>query len=285
MLEHPPHVSFSYFPSSSTLLTFLFHKHSPFLSHHVPHQQPEVVPLFENHCSAVASLLCRRIRHLGPHRQCLCPLAWHQHLQLCQQPKVPWQWSVPSSPSVFHSHSNLFPCPSFSLTYTSNLSTSFCHHTLNSIIALHHNNDTNMGPEEEDRMIKASLIIFGALFALTNAVALYGAVRRSVAATKASLIIWIIQMSWWAVAMVFMVIGFMGLPDSDRDQIPRPSGGDMAVLAGSVWLTLFHGWSLLVYLRDLRSRQRNVWGFLVKPGVQGVFEYEPLGTSSGPVHL
>ncbi|OAQ34924.1 hypothetical protein K457DRAFT_133349 [Linnemannia elongata AG-77] len=151
--------------------------------------------------------------------------------------------------------------------------------------ALHHNNETNMGPEEEDRMIKASLIIFGALFALTNAVALYGAVRRSVAATKASLIIWIIQMSWWAVAMVFMVIGFMGLPDSDRDQIPRPSGGDMAVLAGSVWLTLFHGWSLLVYLRDLRSRQRNVWGFLVKPGVQGVFEYEPLGTSSGPVHL
>ncbi|KAF9336299.1 hypothetical protein BGZ91_010064 [Linnemannia elongata] len=151
--------------------------------------------------------------------------------------------------------------------------------------AFHHNNGTNMGPEEEDRMIKASLIIFGALFALTNAVALYGAVRRSVAATKASLIIWIIQMSWWAVAMVFMVIGFMGLPDSDRDQIPSPSGGDMAVLAGSVGLTLFHGWSLLVYLRDLRSRQRNVWGFLVKPGVQGVFEYEPLGTSSGPVHL
>lgn len=134
-------------------------------------------------------------------------------------------------------------------------------------------------------MIKASLIIFGSLFALTNAVALYGAIRRSAAATKASLIIWIIQMSWWAIAAVFMFIGFLGLPDRDRDQIPRPSGGDMVVMAGSAGLMLFHGWSLLVYLRDLRSRQRNVWGFLVKRGGQGVFEYEPLGTSAGPVHL
>ncbi|KAF9147581.1 hypothetical protein BG015_010740 [Linnemannia schmuckeri] len=145
--------------------------------------------------------------------------------------------------------------------------------------------DAKMGPEEEDRMIKGALIIFGALFALVNATALYGAIRKSVAATKASLVIWIIQMSWWAIAMVLMVIGLLGLSDSERDQIPRPSEGDIAVVAGSVGLTLFHGWSLLVYLRDLKSRQRNVWGFLVKRDDQGVFEYEPIKTSSGAIHL
>ncbi|KAF9139323.1 hypothetical protein BGX30_008092 [Mortierella sp. GBA39] len=150
--------------------------------------------------------------------------------------------------------------------------------------ALHHNAETNMGPEEEDRMIKTAIIIFGALFALTNTIALYGAIRRSVAATKASLIIWIIQMSWWAVAAVIVVIGLVGMSDSDRDKMPPPSGRDIVVLVGGVALTLFHGWSLFVYLRDLRSRQRNVWGFLVQRDGKGVFEYEPLA-SAGPVHL
>ncbi|KAF9549862.1 hypothetical protein EC957_002433 [Mortierella hygrophila] len=151
--------------------------------------------------------------------------------------------------------------------------------------ALHQDGKTDMGPEEEDRMIKATIIIFGALFALTNSIALYGAIRRSVAATKASLIIWIIQISWWAFGAVFIIIGLLGMSDRDRDQLPRPSVGEIVVLAGWGGLTLFHGWSLFVYLRDLRSRQRNVLGFLVKPDGKGVFEYEPLGASAGPVHL
>ncbi|KAF9125057.1 hypothetical protein BGW39_007683 [Mortierella sp. 14UC] len=142
--------------------------------------------------------------------------------------------------------------------------------------------DSALGPEDEDRVIKTSLIIFGALFSLFNAVALYAAIRKSVAAAKTSLIIWVIQMSWAAMALVLLFISLMGMSDSDRDQIPRPQGKDYLWMAAEMVLTLFHGWALFVYLRDLRNRQRNVWGFLVKAG--GVFEYEPV-ENSGPVHL
>ncbi|KAG0028958.1 hypothetical protein BGZ81_004265 [Podila clonocystis] len=68
-----------------------------------------------------------------------------------------------------------------------------------------------LGPEEEDRVIKTSLIIFGVLFALFNAIALYAAIRKSITAAKTSLIIWIIQMSWAAIALVIMFISLMGM--------------------------------------------------------------------------
>ncbi|KAG0273280.1 hypothetical protein BGZ95_010903 [Linnemannia exigua] len=143
--------------------------------------------------------------------------------------------------------------------------------------------DSGMGPEEEDRVIKITLIIFGTIFALFNATALYAAVRKSVTAAKTSLIIWIVQMSWAAIALVLVYITLMGMPESDRDQIPRPSTGDCVMVGAEFLLTMFHGWALFVYLRDLKDRQRNVWGFLVKTG--GVFEYEPVNKNPGPVHL
>lgn len=133
-------------------------------------------------------------------------------------------------------------------------------------------------------MIKATLIIFGGLFTLIHAIALYGAIRKSITAIKTSLIVWIVQMSWLTIAIVIMFIGLLGMSDRDREGLPRPSGWDIAVLAGSSGLTLFHGWSLFVFLRDLKSRSRNVWGLLVKHD-QGVFDYEPVDSNPGPVHL
>jgi hypothetical protein len=141
-----------------------------------------------------------------------------------------------------------------------------------------------MGPEEEDRIVKATLIIVGGFLTLTNGIALYGAIRKSILATKTSLIVWIVQMSWLAIVIVVMFIALLGMSDRDREGIPGPSVMDIAKLAASFGVTLFQGWSLFVYLRDLKNRPRNAWGFLVSRD-QGVFEYEPVGTSSGPVHL
>ncbi|KAF9903125.1 hypothetical protein EC991_004151 [Linnemannia zychae] len=145
-----------------------------------------------------------------------------------------------------------------------------------------HNEDSLLGPEEEDRVIKTTLIIFGTVFAFLNGVALYASIRKSVTAAKTSLIVWIVQMSWVALALVIFFISWMGMTDRDRDQIPMPQGTDYLLMAFEVSSNLFHGWALFVYLRDLRNRQRNIWGFLVKTG--GVFEYEPV-VNPGPVHL
>ncbi|KAG0371814.1 hypothetical protein BGX24_001146 [Mortierella sp. AD032] len=128
-----------------------------------------------------------------------------------------------------------------------------------------------------------TVIIFGTVFAFFNSVALYAAVRKSIAAAKTSFIFWIVQMSWAAIALVFLFIALQGISDSDREQIPRPSTADCVVVGIEFLLTSFHGWALFVYLRDLKDRQRNIWGFLVRTG--GVFEYEPVNKIPGPVHL
>ncbi|KAG0285461.1 hypothetical protein BGZ96_010290, partial [Linnemannia gamsii] len=145
-------------------------------------------------------------------------------------------------------------------------------------------NGSQLGPEEEDRMVKATLIIVGSFLTLVNGIALYGAIRKSILAIKTSVIVWIVQMSWLAIAVIVMFIGLLGLSESDRKGLPRPSFWDVAAMTGSVGLALFHGWALFVFLRDLKSRSRNVWGFLVKRD-QGVFDYEPVETTPGPVHL
>ncbi|KAK3848257.1 MAG: hypothetical protein J3R72DRAFT_430276 [Linnemannia gamsii] len=149
--------------------------------------------------------------------------------------------------------------------------------------ALHSSSEVE--PEDTVHMFKTTLIIFGTVFAFFNSVALYAAVRKSITAAKTSFIFWIVQMSWAAIALVFLFITLQGMSDSDREQVPlpHPSTTDYVMVGVEFLLTGFHGWALFVYLRDLKDRQRNIWGFLVRTG--GVFEYEPVNKIPGPVHL
>ncbi|KAG0026409.1 hypothetical protein BGZ82_009483 [Podila clonocystis] len=99
----------------------------------------------------------------------------------------------------------------------SNLATLWLGIQLNSFVnnrkflgANHSSIDSGLGPEEEDRVIKSTLIIFGALFTLFNAIALYAAIRKSITAAKTSFIIWVIQMSWVVMVLVILFISLMG---------------------------------------------------------------------------
>ncbi|KAF9923334.1 hypothetical protein FBU30_006604 [Linnemannia zychae] len=140
---------------------------------------------------------------------------------------------------------------------------------------------SSMGPEEEDRMVKATLLIFGIYSVIVNSIGLYATIRKSVAAAKASFIIWIIQVSWICLSIVLLFIALFSLSERDRDQLPKPSAKAYVQVFVDLLRTSIHGWALFVFLRDLKGRQRNALGFLVKEG--GVFEYEPL--EPGRVHL
>ncbi|KAG0046334.1 hypothetical protein BGZ83_008495, partial [Gryganskiella cystojenkinii] len=154
---------------------------------------------------------------------------------------------------------------------------------LNSLMAkklLDSLSESGLGPEEEDRIVKVTFIIMGSLVAMTNGIALFAAIRKSAWATKASLAVWFMQMSWVVLFMLLAVMTVLSMSHDDRKGLPRPSAWDWFKMALDVGTTLFHGWALLVFLRDLRHQQRNVWGKLVKTG--GVFEYQPVG--EGPLH-
>ena len=144
---------------------------------------------------------------------------------------------------------------------------------------------SELGPEEEDRVVKSTLIILGTLLTLANAVGLYAAIRKSIWSTKTSLVVWIVQMGWVALFIILSAIVYLSMSEEDRKQLPRPSAASYAKLGFDAGLTAFHGWALVVYLRDLKFRPRNVWGLLVKEA--GVWEYEPVGNAhtAGPVHL
>ncbi|KAF9088066.1 hypothetical protein BGX29_010037 [Mortierella sp. GBA35] len=147
---------------------------------------------------------------------------------------------------------------------------------------LHPLGQSELGPEEEDRLIKTTFLIMGSLMAITNAIALYASIRKSVWATKASLVFWIAQMGAVSLFVIMALIALLSMSDEDRRELPRPSAWNYVKMALDIGLTAFHGWALLVFLRDLNHRSRNVWGRLVKSG--GVFEYEPVPVV-GPVHL
>lgn len=137
-------------------------------------------------------------------------------------------------------------------------------------------------PEEEFRVVKLVFVIMGSLTVITNGITLYAAIRKSTWATKASLVFWFGQMSWVVLFVMSALIAVLSMSDRDRRELPRPSAWNWIKMTLNVGSTLFHGWALLVFLRDVRLRQRNVWGQLVKNG--GIFEYEhvELSESSDP---
>ncbi|KAG0341426.1 hypothetical protein BG000_009127 [Podila horticola] len=153
---------------------------------------------------------------------------------------------------------------------------------LNSLTEKEFLNLTGLGPEKEDRLVKLWFVFIGSFSVITNGIALYAAIRKSVWATKASLVVWFAEISWFVLFFCFALIGFLSMSDSERSDLPRPSAWDWIKITLNGGLTLFNGWALLVFLRDLKHRQRNVWGQLVRTG--GVFEYEPIG-AFGAVHL
>ncbi|KAF9169127.1 hypothetical protein BGX21_007282 [Mortierella sp. AD011] len=142
--------------------------------------------------------------------------------------------------------------------------------------------DSGLGPEEEDRLLKLMFTITGSFMVITNGIALYAAIRKSVWATKVALVVWFTEICWFVLIMAMTLIALLSMSDRDRRELPYPSVWKCVKIMLRVGSTLFHGWALLVYLRDLKLRQRNIWGKLVKTG--GVFEYEPV-EAVGPLHL
>ncbi|GJJ67836.1 hypothetical protein EMPS_00182 [Entomortierella parvispora] len=134
--------------------------------------------------------------------------------------------------------------------------------------------DSGLGPEEEDRMIKISLITVGVISTLVNGIGLYASVRKSIWATKTSLVFWIIQIGWLILATILFIIAVLSMSDKDREQLPKLSARQWFSAFFDIAFSFLHGWALLVFLRDLKQRPRNAWGRLVRTG--GVFEYEPI---------
>ncbi|KFH74065.1 hypothetical protein MVEG_01278 [Podila verticillata NRRL 6337] len=129
-----------------------------------------------------------------------------------------------------------------------------------------------LGPEEEYRLVKSMLVIAGSLAVITKGIELYAAIRKSRWATKASLMFWFARVSWFVLFGIMALISVLSMSDRDRREFLRSSAWNWINMTLGVGSTLFHGWALLIFLRDVRLRQRNVWGQLVKTG--GVFEYE-----------
>ena len=86
---------------------------------------------------------------------------------------------------------------------------------------------------------------------------------------------------FWGVHMLGVFLFLFAQPimpdndDGEEDTSPQPSAGHWIPSFQTLALSLFNGWALLVFLRDLQHQQRNAWGKLVRTG--GVLEYEPVG--------
>ncbi|KAI7819374.1 hypothetical protein BC939DRAFT_460096 [Gamsiella multidivaricata] len=126
-------------------------------------------------------------------------------------------------------------------------------------------------PEEEERIVKATLIFVGGLFSVIDVVALYAAVRKSITATKISLAVWCFRMAASFLTLLFMSF-VLFLSDETRDHMPRPGVQAVCLWVMRLFSQLLYGWSLVVILRDLRGQGRNIWGRLVGPHEQPVYE-------------
>ncbi|KAG0348625.1 hypothetical protein BG004_004656 [Podila humilis] len=120
----------------------------------------------------------------------------------------------------------------------------------------------SLSPHEEAGISKAILVVTGIMSVAFNILVLYSAVTRSLRAAKFSLLGWTFGMSLdllgWTVTFVSMVVA--AWPDHEQTKVRILQ---LLVRLVPRWLLdVVFGWSLIVWLRDLRGQERNVLGTL-----------------------
>ncbi|GJJ67833.1 hypothetical protein EMPS_00179 [Entomortierella parvispora] len=125
-------------------------------------------------------------------------------------------------------------------------------------------------PSEQERFFKRNIIIFAIFAIFFSSIKLYAPVRKSVVATKISLGLWLLEIAVFLFSTFGVLIALYNKADNDEGKPVSALNAIHAVL--DLALSLFNGWALLVFLRDLKHRQRDAWGRLVRTG--GILEYD-----------
>ncbi|KAF9357845.1 hypothetical protein BGX34_009195 [Mortierella sp. NVP85] len=127
---------------------------------------------------------------------------------------------------------------------------------------------TNIPPEEQGRLAEAIICWMLAITTLLNLIALYAVSRKSVTATKISLAAW----GFEAISLTLLVtlLTAMAIASETFRASLAHLRFNSIFLFTSFLAQMLYGWSLVVYLRDLRGQPRDAHGFLVKDGEKGV---------------
>ncbi|KAF9342638.1 hypothetical protein BGX26_007143 [Mortierella sp. AD094] len=128
-------------------------------------------------------------------------------------------------------------------------------------------------PTGGDLVALIALLVLACSSLILNSVVFYAAARKSVAATKISLVFYCIGVVLFGITVLFLMAFIIG------GVIPREMWGQ---IGGEIVLTAIleavYGWSLLVLLRDARGQARDKWGGLLNYR-NGELE------SAGPIRL
>ncbi|KAF9398991.1 hypothetical protein BGZ94_005840 [Podila epigama] len=119
----------------------------------------------------------------------------------------------------------------------------------------------SMSPEQETVWSTILVVITGIIAAAYYILVLYSAVRRSLQATKAALLGWAFGMALevlnWA-HIFWWILADAPSPEEGERQIGR-----LLLQMLPRWIMdVFFGWSLIVWLRDQRGQERNIFGIL-----------------------
>ncbi|KAF9342629.1 hypothetical protein BGX26_007158 [Mortierella sp. AD094] len=118
------------------------------------------------------------------------------------------------------------------------------------------------------------VIFFACLSIILNSVDIYAAVRKSVTATKISLVFYFIGLVLFAFGILVGVwVYIFGTGETRELLIPV----DIQFVLSAIYEVVY-GWSLLVLLRDARGQARDKWGRLLNYK-NGELE------SAGPIRL
>ncbi|KAG0291856.1 hypothetical protein BGZ98_002831, partial [Dissophora globulifera] len=115
--------------------------------------------------------------------------------------------------------------------------------------------------EGKDTAAKGTLLALSTLGIIIDTIALYAIFRRSVTATKMSLVLWCLQTLLVVIGALIFREGFSDFTLSTCLSVAMHFLGK-----------LLYGWALLVVLRDLRGQRRDEWGRLVNMDEKSVFD-------------
>lgn len=117
----------------------------------------------------------------------------------------------------------------------------------------------SLSPEQESALGKVILVVTGFVSVAFNIVVLYSAASRSLKAAKISMLGWAFGMSLELLNWTYIFVWLLVQSRPDRTEA---IGRLLAQLVPLWILDVAFGWSLMVWLRDLRGQGRNAFGIL-----------------------
>ncbi|KAI9242432.1 MAG: hypothetical protein BYD32DRAFT_432332 [Podila humilis] len=121
----------------------------------------------------------------------------------------------------------------------------------------------SLSPEQESALSKIILMVTGVVSVAFNAVVLFSAISRSLKATKVSILGWAFGMSLEVLNWTYIFVWLLVQAWPDWTEVEARMGRLLVQLVPLWILDFAFGWSLMVWLRDLRGQKRNAFGVLV----------------------